>query len=141
MVRRVAPRSAADSSPVVEYKKILQQVLENRPSGTRGRLADALGKNRSFISQITNPVYTVPIPSRHVERIFEVCHFVPGEKARFLEAYARAHPNRLADGSGEPRRREVVLTVPDYRDRKKNKLLDELLKKTVQGVVRLMNER
>jgi hypothetical protein len=132
---------AAETSSVADYKRLLQQVLENRPSGTRGRLAEALGKNRSFISQITNPNYSVPIPARHVERIFEVCHFLPAEKKEFLAAYARAHPNRAGTGSDKARSREVILRVPDFRDREKNKQLDDLLKDTVQRVVRLMGER
>ena len=44
---------------------------DNRPSGTRQRLAGALGKNRSFVSQIANPAYPVPIPVQHLETIFE----------------------------------------------------------------------
>ena len=136
-------RAAADPSAVADYKRILQQVLENRPAGTRGRLADALGKNRSFISQITNPNYSVPIPAPHLDAIFEICHFLAAEKSRFLATYARAHPNRLpaaraAPVHGEARWRDLVLRVPDLRDPKKNKLLDELLKDTLQKVVRLI---
>jgi len=37
-----ASRPVADSSAVTEYKRVLQQVLENRPAGTRLRLAEAL---------------------------------------------------------------------------------------------------
>jgi len=131
-------RAIADSSAVEEYKSLLQQVLENRPAGTRRRLAEALGKNRSFISQITNPVYSVPIPAPHLETIFEICHFLPAEKNRFLATYARAHPHRAPASHAEPRWRELVLRVPDLRDRERNKLLDELLKETVQKVVRLI---
>src|SRR5689334_3844593 len=46
-------RERADA--VGAYKTVLQRVLDARPSGTRHRLAIALGKNRSFISQIANP--------------------------------------------------------------------------------------
>ena len=49
--------AVAGPDPVAEYKAILKRVLDNRPSGTRQRLAKALGKNRSFISQIANPAY------------------------------------------------------------------------------------
>ena len=31
-------------------------------------VAEGLGKNRSFISQIANPNYSVPIPAGHIER-------------------------------------------------------------------------
>ncbi len=45
------------------YKRIFQDVLDRRPSGMRQRLAEALGKNRSFITQIANPAYQTPIPA------------------------------------------------------------------------------
>jgi transcriptional regulator with XRE-family HTH domain len=137
-VKRVG-RAVADPSAVEEYKRILQQVLENRPAGTRRRLAEALGKNRSFISQITNPVYSVPIPAPHLETIFEICHFLAPEKSRFLASYGRAHPERAPANRAEQRWRELVLRVPDLRDREKNKALDDLLKETVHKVVRLID--
>lgn len=134
-------RAVADPSAVADYKRILQQVLDNRPAGTRLRLAEALGKNRSFISQITNPNYSVPIPAAHIERVFEVCHFLAGEKAQFMEVYRRAHPNRAPVKSGSGRSREIVLRVPDLRDREKNKQLDELMKEMLQRVLRLMERK
>jgi hypothetical protein len=67
---------------------IFKGVLDNRPSGMRLRLAHAMGKNRSFVSQISNTIYPVPIPVQHLNTIFEVCHFPPPTKAAFLEAYA-----------------------------------------------------
>ena len=129
---------APDGGAVTEYKRILQQVLDNRPAGTRLRLAEALGKNRSFISQIANPAYSVPIPAGHIPRIFETCHFLADEKAQFLKAYARAHPRRAPAGGAEPRWRELVLRVPDLGDRAKNKLLEDLLKETLQKALRLI---
>ena len=49
---------AANQTPqdaVSAYKRMLLGVIDRRPSGTRQRLATALAKNRSFVSQITNP--------------------------------------------------------------------------------------
>jgi hypothetical protein len=115
--------------PVAAYKRILQQVLDRRPSGMRQRLAEALGKNRSFISQISNPGYATPIPVQHVERIFEICHFSKEEKKLFLAAYRRAHPRRLqgnGQGEGNPARR-VTVTLPDLGDAQKNRKLDALI--------------
>jgi hypothetical protein len=140
-VKDGAPRTVADASAVAEYKRILQQVLENRPAGTRLRLAEALGKNRSFISQIANPNYSVPIPAAHVERIFETCHFLAAERAQFIAAYRRAHPNRTSGNSSPPGRREIVLRVPDLRDRDKNRLLEELMNDMAQRVARLMQDK
>ena len=85
---------------VAEYKRLLQQVCDNRPSGTRGRLAAALGTNRSFVSQMTNPAYAMPIPAQHLQTIFDVCHFSPSERAAFLEAYDGAHPGRREGANG-----------------------------------------
>ena len=133
--------AAADTHAVADYKRVLQQVLDNRPAGTRLRLAEALGKNRSFISQIANPNYSVPIPARHIERIFDTCHFLGTEKAQFMKAYERAHPNRAASGGAPPRWRELVLRVPDLRDRAKNKLLDDLLKETLSKALRLIEDK
>lgn len=133
-----ASRAVADVSAVADYKRVLQQVLENRPAGTRLRLAEALGKNRSFISQIANPNYSVPIPAAHIERIFDTCHFLATEKAQFLAAYRRAHPHRVPSNSDDKRWREIVLRVPDLRDRDKNRQLDELLKEMLQRMLRLI---
>jgi len=112
---------------VADYKLILRRVLDNRPSGTRLKLAAALGKNRSFVSQITNPAYLVPIPAKHVAIIFEVCHLSGAERTAFLEAYGRAHPGRLRAPHREARTRTIAVTVPDLGDEKKNRALDELV--------------
>ena len=97
--------AAVAAVAVTSYKEILQAVLEKRPSGTRQRLATALGKNRSFVSQITNPAYGVPVPHRHLETIFDICRFSPEERRHFLAAYQLAHPHRLKLVGGGPRLR------------------------------------
>jgi hypothetical protein len=112
---------------VAEYKIILRKVLDNRPSGTRLKLAAALGKNRSFVSQITNPAYLVPIPAKHVAVIFDVCHPSSAERAAFLDAYGRAHPGRLRAPHREARTRVITVTVPELGDDKKNRELEQLI--------------
>ena len=89
-----APARDAKAAHVEAYKTILRNVLNQRPSGTRQRLATALGKNRSFISHITNPANPVPIPAPHLDIIFEISHFPPADKRSFLESFDFAHPNR-----------------------------------------------
>lgn len=112
---------------VAEYKIILRKVLDNRPSGTRLKLAAALGKNRSFVSQITNPAYLVPIPAKHVAVIFDVCHLSSAERSAFLDAYGRAHPGRLRAPHREARTRIISVTVPELGDDKKNRALEQLI--------------
>ena len=134
-------RAKRDSSvPVAEYKAILQSVLESRPSGMRQRLAEAIGKNRSFVSQISNPAYQVPIPARHVALIFEICHFSTQERAAFLKAYQRAHPGRLAPAPEASREHKITLALPDLGSRAKNQQLETLLFDFVHRLVVLLGD-
>lgn len=121
------PESKPSVEPVAAYKSILQAVINNRPSGTRQRLAAAIGKNRSFVSQITNPIYPTPIPAQHLEAIFSICHFSPAEHDAFLLAYRRAHPGRLEVVDQERPMRRVVVELPDFADSAKNRAADEML--------------
>ena len=118
-----------EGNAVAEYKRVLAKVLENRPSGTRQRLAVALGKNRSFISQIANPAYQTPIPVQHLDAIFEICLFPATDRKVFLEAYGRAHPGKLerTRHRKDHRLRPVTVYVPDLEDEAKNHALDRLL--------------
>jgi hypothetical protein len=112
---------------VSAYKQILRNVLEQRPAGIRRRLAEVLGKNRSFITHLSNPVYSTPIPAQYVESIVAVCHFSAAEREAFLAAYERAHPGRLARPSARTVWRNVELRLPDLNDPDRNAQLDRLL--------------
>lgn len=127
----------SDAAPVADYKRLLQTVCDNRPSGTRGRLAVALGTNRSFVSQLTNPAYSMPIPAQHLLAILEVCRFSPPERTAFLDAYDRAHPGRRSSGDGEPHR-TVTLRVPDLGDARRNQAVDDMLAEHARQLVRLL---
>jgi hypothetical protein len=126
---------------VTAYKRVLQEVLDSRPSGMRQRLAEALGKNRSFISLISNPGYPTPIPLQHVERIFEICHFSPRERERFLTAYRTAHPRRLQLLKEEhDRLRQVTVAVPDLGTEARNRQLEAIVREFADKVARLLRE-
>jgi len=112
---------------VSAYKAVLKRILDTRPSGTRHRLAIALGKNRSFISQIANPVYAVPIPRQHLDTIFETCHFTAADRREFLAAYGEAHPRSVNPVRKAAGTRKLTLAVPDFGDARRNRLLDETL--------------
>jgi len=116
-------RPRADA--VAAYKAILKRIIDTRPSGTRHRLANALGKNRSFISQIANPVYAVPIPAQHLETIFEICHFTTADRRAFLDAYAEGHPRRHELNKRSTGTRKLTLTLPDLGSAQRNRRLDE----------------
>lgn len=89
------PEVGDRAEKIALYKTLLRGVIDRRPSGLRGRLAMALGKHKSFVSQITNPSYTVPIPAVDLPTIFEICHLAPAEREKFLGLYREAHPERL----------------------------------------------
>jgi len=134
------PTAVAAPDPVAEYKTILKRVLDNRPSGTRQRLAKALGKNRSFISQIANPAYPVPIPVQHLETMFELCHFSQDDRRDFLAAYRRAHPRRFALVHAVPRTRIVSLAVPDLADAKRNRAVDAMIADFVRRLRKFVDD-
>ena len=112
-------------------------MCDNRPSGTRGRLAVALGTNRSFVSQLVNPAYAMPIPAQHLETIFEICHFSPADRAAFLAVYDNAHPGRRETGESPTEIRVISLTVPDLGNARRNQAVDALIAEYGRHVVRL----
>ena len=135
-----AIEEAGELSAVAEYKRIFKEVLDNRPSGMRLRLAHAMGKNRSFVSQISNPIYPVPIPVHHLNTIFEVCHFAPPTKVAFLKAYARAHPRRMGRLDEIPRERTIMLHLPDLGNSKRNAQLDSLLQEFARRLIAILQD-
>lgn len=128
-----APKGESD--PVAEYKTLLKRYLDRRPSGTRQKLAEAFGTHKSFISQVTNPAYRVPLPAQHIPAMFRVCHLNEEEQQYFLELYARAHPAQsvaldelasieqdvlripLPHDMDEERRRQVAHVIHDFAER------------------------
>jgi hypothetical protein len=112
---------------IATYKAMLRRALDNRPSGTRLKLAAALGTNRSFISQITNPGYPIPIPAQHLDVICEVCRLAPAEKTEFLEAYHAAHPGRATGLGRQPQSRNLTITLPDLGDDRRNQAMERAI--------------
>ena len=140
--RRTAKSARGKESPVAEYKRVLQAMIDRRPSGMRLKIAEALGKHKSFVSQITNPAYAVPVPARHLETIFSICHFSEEERQAFLALYSVAHPNQVrgADRPAEsrPATRTIELEVPDLDDPEKQRQLEALLQDTVRKIAALL---
>lgn len=137
---QLARRRAEPAVPeaVAEYKRILKAVLDVRPSGFRRKLAVAMGRNPSFVSQIINPNYPVPIPAAHVETILDVCHLSAEERRAFMAAYSRAHPRRIRSDSGDRRAgRRLVLTVPEFGSEHANRQFDAALDDFVRRLATL----
>jgi hypothetical protein len=137
-VTEAALDETGEVGAVGEYKRIFKQVLDNRPSGMRMRLAHAMGKNRSFVSQISNSTYPVPVPIQHLNTIFDVCHFPPGAKTAFLQAYARAHPRRMGRLAENPRERSITLHLPDLGSSKRNGQVDALMQEFARRLIAIL---
>ena len=134
------PSRDTKAANVEAYKTILRNILDQRPSGTRQRLATALGKNRSFVSQISQPSYPAPIPAPHLEIIFEICHFSPADKRAFLDAFMRAHPNRLKQTRHGPSLRTLKLEVFDFGSPERNREFDELVRDAARRLARMIRQ-
>lgn len=135
--------NAQKTDAVSRYKQYLRDLIDRRPSGTRQVIASALGKHKSFVTQITNPSYAVPVPAKHLTTIFDICHFSPAERQRFVALYEAAHPNRHVDlgpdggavaGSATKR---IVLEVPVLRDAARQEELERLVRDFARRVAAL----
>lgn len=132
--------AAAERPPheaVAAYKRMLGAIIEKRPSGTRQRLATALAKNRSFVSQITNPAYATPIPASHLGQIFEICHFSAAERQEFTRLYGLAHPKKML--AHAPQGTSAV-HLPDLGDAERNRKLHGLVSAFVRDIARLIED-
>jgi hypothetical protein len=138
---KTAPEPAERAERVAAYKECLLKIVESRPSGMRQRLATALGKNRSFISQITNPLYPTPIPAAHLDVIFDVCHASAEERRSFFALYHLVHPKRGASEGRRSKSQTHSLSLPDLGDADANAKLHAIMSEMVRGVAALISEQ
>ena len=127
---------------IAAYKTTLRQLIDQRPSGIRRRIAEVTGTHKSFISQITNPSDATPVPARHIATIFAVCHLSPEEQRTFLEQYRCAHPGppETTGLRNTPQRptRTLHIQVPIIADEKKQKALESLIRDTARRLCDLV---
>ncbi len=124
---------------IASYKRLLKDCLDRRPSGTRQRLAEALGTHKSFVSQITNPNYRVPLPAQHLPVILQVCHFSPEEREAFLSAYESAHPGQSqgVKPEAEPHGLTVSIEVPRLGDAARQAEVAETIREVAARIIAL----
>jgi len=134
-------RPQADRA-VAAYKNILREFIDRRPSGTRQRLAVALGTHKSFISQITNPAYRIPLPAQHIETIFKICHFSLEERTAFLDAFRVAHPNQAsALESGRMDGACILeIEIPPLRNPERQVQVTEAIREVAQKIIGLARD-
>ncbi len=148
-VNKVIMEPASDQSKeelVAGYKRILQRYINQRPSGARIKIAEELNKNKSFVTQITNPSYTIPVPARHLNVIFDICHFTTKERETFLKAYTAAHPNyqyRVVKPASTPHPgwRTLSIEVPVLEDAAKQAQVESMIKNYARQLFQLVNNK
>jgi hypothetical protein len=130
------------SDPIADYKALLRRFIDRRPSGTRQKLAEAFGTHKSFISQVTNPAYRVPLPAQHIPALFRVCHLSPSEQRAFMEIYARAHPGQYGAIEELASFEEGVLRIPlpDFTDPELGRQVEQLIRDFAERIIALMQE-
>lgn len=137
---------ADDGTPthdaIAEYKALLRLYIDRRPSGTRQKLAEAFGTHKSFISQITNPSYRVPLPAQHIPALFKVCHLNPQEQRNFLDVYARAHPGQYGAIDDLASFEDDVLRIPlpQFADPERRREVESLIRDFAERVIALLQE-
>lgn len=131
------------SELIAIYKELLRDYLAKRPSGLRKKISDAIGTNRSFVSQITNPKYSVPIPSHYVHKIIAICHLTPTERAEFLAAYVDAHPGQaeLLANSAVVDADTITIDLSEVKDVAQRNLIKQTLKYTAESLIALATGR
>jgi hypothetical protein len=122
---------------IAAYKSFLRGCIDRRPSGLRGRLAEALGKHKSFITQITNPAYRLPIPAGDLATIAEICHLSPAERERFLELYRLAHPDRPTAAEPQPQPHELRIALPGFSRESTAREVEATIRTFAQRTIRL----
>jgi len=129
------------ASLIAQYKTLLQGYLDRRPSGLRGKLARELGKHKSFISQITNPAYSVPIPAGDLDTIFEVCRLSDAERHEFSGIYQAAHAQRkpISSRRTTSQSREIRIQIPDFGDPETGKEVEALVREFAERTFQLLD--
>lgn len=135
-----APGQASEA--IAEYKALLRRYIDRRPSGTRQRLAEAFGTHKSFISQVTNPAYRVPLPAQHIPALFKVCHLNAQEQRAFLDVYARAHPGQFGAIEELASLEDGVLRIPlpRFADPERRLQVEQLIRDFAEQVIALLQD-
>lgn len=143
--RRQGGQVAAETKQelIRAYKSFLKEAVEARPSGLRLRIASQIGKNKSFVSQITSPNYKTPLPEKYVEPILDAIHLTQKERERFLSIYRRAHPHaRSHPTEPSPEEMRVVkVELPKLESRRLESRVDQMIAQFARNLNDIARQR
>jgi len=127
---------------IVAYKTLLREYINRRPSGIRKKISAAINTHRSFISQVANPNYRVPLPAQYVPILMDVCHFTIEEQETFLTAYTAAHPGQalFARAAAKGDYTSLTLNLSEIQDESKRIALSRSIREMTATMIRLVLE-
>lgn len=123
------------------YKDLIRSYLAIRPSGLRKKISDAIGTNRSFVTQITNPNYRVPIPSQYILKIMDVCHLSAVERSNFMKAYLAAHPGQaeLLNAGSSSKESSYTVDLSSVEDADTREMIKRSLRSVAETLIAMSN--
>ncbi|MDE0114841.1 MAG: hypothetical protein OXI87_00385 [Albidovulum sp.] len=131
-------RQAGHEEALRAYKVLLRDLIDRRPSGTRQRIAKALGTHKSFVSQVTNPNYSVPLPAQHVPALIKVCRFTNEEEKEFLNAYLNAHPSYSSENEFQKERADsLTIPLPRFEDAVTRSRVKDAIRDAAENILEL----
>jgi len=126
---------------IAEYKIILRNAIDKRPSGIRQKISQIIGTHKSFVSQITNPSDPTPIPFRHLEAISDICYLSPNEEKKFFNAYRIAHPNQSISHKKMQRHFKTLhIQIPVLKSPDRQQELETFIRDMVRQMSYLISE-
>ena len=118
------------------YKTLLRVAVERCPSGTKQQIAKELGTSRSFVSQIFNPAYEVPVPAKHLDKLIRLCALTQPEEAAFRAAHMRAHPPPAAKNRGG-NQNELCIPLPEFESADQRKAVKQAILASAEAIIKV----
>lgn len=127
---------------IAAYKILLREYLDRRPSGIRKKISAAINTHRSFISQVANPNYRVPLPAQYVPVLMDVCHFTTEEQETFLAAYTAAHPGQalFAKAAVQGEYKTASIDLSGIEDEQTRIAVSRAIREMAENMIRLVQE-
>ena len=131
--------SAEQNRARKSYKKILSQMVEGLPSGTRAQIARSLGHSNSYVSQMLSTNSNVPVPRAHLPEIMKLCEFSEQDAAEFLAFYETAHPRNysdiLKDGADS-----VTISLPRFATAGQRQSVIDAIQQSAEIIIEVSNQ-
>ncbi|SFV32579.1 hypothetical protein SAMN05216456_1697 [Devosia crocina] len=125
---------------VLEYKRYLRSIADERPFGTLARVAAVTGVSAGRVSHMLNPEKGSPIPETHADALMNAIGLKSKERRRFVQLYLRAHTARESAFPSllprPPTHRRISVRIPVSPSAELDALIDRTVHRLAMEVVR-----